>query len=161
MNVDELKQRFSDEWDQTLARLRANRSYQQAERQYRSLTERDRLLVNLLAVVLLLFLIYSMVISPAFSFLSGASNRYQDRLEGLEWMELNQEETKTLLAGNTVQREGSLLSIASNSAKNHELSFTRFEPDSDQRVRLWLENVKFNSGKQHPRPWFPPNTRQL
>ena len=57
----------------------------------------------------------------------------------------NEEAAKALVATSPTQREGSLLSVASNVAKNHELSFTRFEPDSDQRVRLWLENVKFNS----------------
>lgn len=145
MNTSEIKQRAAEEWEQTLARLRSNQSYQDIERQYRSLSDRDRTLVNLLFTGLLLYLLYSLVIAPAYSFLSTASGRYQSKLEGYEWMLENKEETKTLVAGATTEREGSLLSIASNVAKNHELSFSRFEPDSDERVRLWLENVKFNS----------------
>ncbi len=145
MNYTELKQRAGDEWEQTVARVRANRSYQDAERQYRSLSDRDRLLVNLMAVGLLLFLLYSLVVSPAFGYLSSSSSRYQGKLEDYEWIKANEEAAKALVATSPTQREGSLLSVASNVAKNHELSFTRFEPDSDQRVRLWLENVKFNS----------------
>ena len=38
-----------------------------------------------------------------------------------------------------------MLSIASATAKNYELSFSRFEPIGDDRVRLWMEQIKFNN----------------
>ena len=46
--MSELKQRLSDELDQLLARVRANKNFQELEHKYHALTERDRLALNVL-----------------------------------------------------------------------------------------------------------------
>lgn len=144
LNAEALKQRFVEEWEQTVVRVRSNSSFQGMERRYSSLSDKDRLIVNILAVVFSLFLLYQLVISPAFQYLNGASRDYKNKLEGYEWMESQKEETKALLTKSKSEREGSLLSVASNTAKKHNLNFTNFEPDGDERLRLRLENIKFN-----------------
>ena len=144
LNTQAIKERFSEEWEQTAIRVRSNRNYQDLERRYRSLSDRDRTLVNILGVALGLFFLYQLVISPAYSYLGDASNKYKNKLEGYEWMVSKKDETKALLAEKGSDREGSLLSVASNTAKGHNLSFTNFEPEGDERLRLRLENVKFN-----------------
>lgn len=144
LNTQAIRERISEEWVQTMIRLRSNRSYQDLETRYRTLSDRDRLLVNVLAVVVGLLFLYQLIISPAYNYLGNASSKYKNKLEGYEWMESKKEETKALLAVKTSEREGSLLSVASNTAKGHNLSFTNFEPEGDERLRLRLENVKFN-----------------
>ncbi len=144
LNTSAIKQRMSEEWEQTVIRLRSNATVQDIERRYRSLSDRDQSIVNVMVVAVALFLLYQLIISPAYTYLSDASRQYKNKLEGYEWMASKKDETKALLSEKTSSREGSLLSVASNTAKRYKLSFTNFEPDGDERLRLRLENIKFN-----------------
>lgn len=145
MAINEWRERFDDELDQFIVRVKSNKSYQELEQKYNALTDRDRLMVNVLAVLLTVFIVYQAVVSPAMDYLSDASKAYQKQLENYEWMVAKEPETRELMQSAASGREGSLLSVASATAKNHELSFSRFEPIGDDRVRLWLEQVKFNN----------------
>ncbi|MGB5325122.1 MAG: type II secretion system protein M [Pseudomonadales bacterium] len=140
-----LRERFDEELEQTVARVRSNPGYQQLERRYRGLSDRDRNMVNLLALLLALLLAWRLLIGPALGYLDGASEHYQKQLANYAWMVEEVPKTRALLDAGASVREGSLLSVASASAKNYELSFSRFEPIGDDRVRLWLEQVKFNN----------------
>ena len=142
--MSELKQRLSDELDQLVARVRANKSFQELEQKYHALPDRDRLALNVLVLFLLTYLFYQMVLSPALGYLGSASKSYERQLEGYEWMVAQEPVVKEMLAETGTQREGSLLSVASSTAKKHNLNFSRFEPLDDDRVRLRLEQVKFN-----------------
>ena len=143
--MSELFERLASEWEQLVAKVKTSKSYQDAEHRYQALSDRDRLLVNILAAAFTIFLVYQLIVGPALGYLSSASNAYQKQLESYEWMSAQEEETRALIASTGGAREGSLLSVASSTAKNHELSFNRFEPIGDDRVRLWLEQVKFNN----------------
>ena len=52
---------------------------------------------------------------------------------------------KEMLAIKPAVREGSLLSIASATAKQFDITFNRFEPVGDDKVRLRLDQVEFNA----------------
>jgi general secretion pathway protein M len=138
------REQFDDELDQFLGRVRGNKNYQDLERRYLTLNDRERQYVNVATVAFVLWLLYQIVLSPALTYLSRASNDYQKQLENYEWMQAQEAQARTLIEAGKSTREGSLLSIASATAKNHELAFSRFDPDGDARVRLWLEQVKFN-----------------
>lgn len=139
------REQFDDELEQFIVKVKTNQTYQSLEQKYNALSDKDRLWVNILAVLLAVFLIYQIVVGPALGYLSSASKSYQKQLESYEWMIAKEPETRAQLESSQGSREGSLLSIASATAKTHELSFNRFEPISDDRVRLWLEQVKFNN----------------
>ncbi|NNL57680.1 MAG: type II secretion system protein M [Pseudomonadales bacterium] len=143
--IEKWRERIDDELEQTIARVKTNRLYQQLELRYNTLSDRDRLWVNIMAVLLAVFLVYRILVGPALGYLGSASKHYQKQLENHQWMVAQESKTRELLAAGASNREGSLLSAASSSAKNHELSFSRFEPIGDDRVRLWLEQVKFNN----------------
>lgn len=142
--MSELRARLEDEWEQLVVKVKTSKAYQDAERQYYALTERDRTLVNILAVVLGVFLLWQVVIGPALGYLTTAKNAYSRQLENHEWMQTNAEMAREKISSTSGDREGSLLSIASATAKTHQLTFSRFEPIGDDRVRLWMEQVKFN-----------------
>jgi len=145
LNFSALKEQLIESWDESVVKIRSNQNYQEAERRYRGLNDRDRQIVNVGVVALFLFLLYQLLISPAYGYLSDASRKYKNKLEGHEWMVAKQEQVKDLLnSGDKPKREGSLLSVASKTAKGHNLSFTNFEPVGDDRLRLRLENIKFN-----------------
>ncbi len=144
--MSDWQQQLSDEFDRTVARVRTNDSVQDLELKYHGLPERDRLALNTLAVVVGVFLLYQLILSPAIDYLKSASANYQTQLESHEWMVVKEPEAKALISGGEEGGlEGSLLSVASSTAKNYELTFSRFEPMGDEKVRLWLEQVKFNS----------------
>ena len=143
--LEQWRERFDDELEQSIARVKTSKYYQQLEQRYNALSDRDRLLVNIMAVLLAVLLVYKSVISPALGYLDSASNHYQKQMENHQWMVAQEPKTRELVQAGATTREGSLLSVASSTAKNHELSFSRFEPIGDDRVRLWLEQVKFNN----------------
>ena len=142
--MSELKQRLSDELDQLVGRVRANKGFQELEQKYHALTERDRLSLNMLALFLLSYLFFKMILSPAFGYLTSASQSYERQLESYEWMVAQESIVKEMLINTSTEREGSLLSVASSTAKKHSLNFSRFEPLDGDRVRLRLEQVQFN-----------------
>ncbi|MCH1488477.1 MAG: type II secretion system protein M [Pseudomonadales bacterium] len=144
-NFDKLRERFDDELEQSIAKVKTNQNYQRLEQRYNSLTDRDRSFVNVAAFLLVVFLAYRIIVGPALGYLGSASGAFQKQLENYEWMVAQEPKTRELLDAGGATREGSLLSIASGTAKNHELTFSRFEPIGDDRVRLWLEQVKFNN----------------
>lgn len=143
--MSELRARLEDEWEQFVARIRTSKAFQDAEQQYHALNDRDRTLVNILAIVLAVFLLWQIVIGPTLGYLTTAKNAYSRQLENYEWMQTNADSAKEKIASASTDREGSLLSIASATAKDFELSFSRFEPIGDDRVRLWMERVQFNN----------------
>lgn len=142
--MNELRTRLEDEWDQLVAKIRTSKFYQDAEQQYMALSDRDRILVNILALVFGVFLLWQLVIGPAFGYLNSARDAYAKQLENHEWMQTNAELAREKIAASSGDREGSLLSIASATAKSYDLSFSRFEPIGEDRVRLWMDQVKFN-----------------
>ena len=143
--MNELRERLEDEWNQLVVKIKTSQLYHEGEQRYHALGERDQILVNILAVVLGIFLLWQVIIGPALNYLVDAKDDYYKQLENFEWMQLNSEAAKERLASSGADRDGSLLSIASATAKTHELSFSRFEPMGDDRVRLWMEQVKFNN----------------
>lgn len=142
--MSELIQRLEDEFEQFVLKVKTSQAYRELNQRYQALTERDRLITNIVGTLVIAFLSYQLVIGPALGYLTDASRNYKKQFADYEWMVANEQETKERLANNQNSREGSLLSVASATAKNHEISFSRFEPIGDDRVRLWLEQVKFN-----------------
>ena len=55
-NLDKLRERFDDELEQSIAKVKANQNYQKLEQRYNGLTDRDRSFVNIAAFLLVVFL---------------------------------------------------------------------------------------------------------
>jgi len=142
--MSEWQQRLSDEASQLLARFRANDTVQAWEHKYHALADRERVAVNTLLLFISLLLLYRLLLVPAWHYFDAASKAYQRQLEGYQWMLSKEPEVQTLLSSEAQAPRGSLLSLASTTAKQHNLSFNRFEPIGEDRVRLWLERVEFN-----------------
>jgi general secretion pathway protein M len=57
-----------------------------------------------------------------------------------EYLAASQGVVATVIKG----KDDSLLNVASSQAKEFALKFKRFQPEDDQVLRIWLENVPFN-----------------
>ena len=89
----------------------------------------------------LMFHIYKMLFRQQLQ----KSENYQQQIENHAWMLEQQPIVKEMLAIKPDVREGSLLSIASATAKQFDITFNRFEPVGDDKVRLRLDQVEFNA----------------
>ena len=143
--MNELKQRLESELEQLMLRVRGNRQFQQMLQAYLRLSARDRLAVNILTLLVSLYFITSVLLSPALKHLFTAEKKYQQQIENHAWMLEQQPIIKEMLAIKPAVREGSLLSIASATAKQFDITFNRFEPVGDDKVRLRLDQVEFNA----------------
>ena len=143
--MNELKQRLESELEQLMLRVRGNRQFQQMLQAYLRLSARDRLAVNILTLLVSLYFITSVLLSPALKHLFTAEKNYQQQIENHAWMLEQQPIVKEMLAIKPAVREGSLLSIASATAKQFDITFNRFEPVGDDKVRLRLDQVEFNA----------------
>ena len=143
--MNELKQRLEAELEQLMLRVRGNKQFQQLLQAYLRLTARDRLAVNILTLLIGIYFIISAFLSPSLKYLVDAEKNYQQQIENHAWMVEQQPIVKEMLAAKPTVREGSLLSIASATAKQFDITFNRFEPVGDDKVRLRLDQVEFNA----------------
>ncbi len=138
--LEVIRPRLQQYW----AEFRSHKAVIELENKYHSLPERDRHAVHGLAVVIGLFILYQFIVSPGLGYFGNARAQYQKHYDDYHWMETVAPEVKKKSSSNDSKRSGSLLSVASGTAKKFNLSFNRFEPIGDDRVRLYLERVQFN-----------------
>lgn len=118
------------------------------QNRWNNLSGRDRTALLILCSFLgLLLLVYGAMI-PAHKYADRAADYYKKQSALQSWVEANADKVKSLPSVNTERdtevNSQSLLSIASNSAKEHGISFKRFEPDGERELRIWLEKASFN-----------------
>lgn len=110
---------------------------------YESAAPREQLALKALGAFLGAVVILVLVILPLHRFNSGAVADYYSQRETLQWMQDN----RTAISTTTQkQREpgSSLLTLANQSARSFNLGFKRYEPNANQGLNLWLEQVPFN-----------------
>ncbi|WP_101759482.1 type II secretion system protein GspM [Oceanicoccus sp. KOV_DT_Chl] len=119
--------------------------YQQLNSKYQGLASRDQLALKLLsAFAFILLLVYGLLL-PASEYRTNAEQHYLSSVDTLAWMQANKQ-----LVSATSQRAASrdpgqsLLGIANTTSKNFNLSFKRYQPEGDNGLSLWLNNVAFN-----------------
>ncbi len=115
-----------------------------------ALANRERLLVVVAGVTVLIALLYLLVWEPFAKGRSDLASRVQAHQKDLAWMEQAAAELARLRAAtrtHTVQgRQRSLLAIIDSSAKQAGLRkvIQRMEPVGQDGVKLWLENADFD-----------------
>lgn len=123
---------------------------QQFHKRLAALTERDRIALGILTLFLaLVVLIYGFWL-PATEHHTQAREYWQQQRDLLTWLQRQ----KPLISSNggtgavvadTVQASGQpLISRVNATAKAHQLSLKRLQPEGEKRLRLWMESVEFN-----------------
>ena len=117
-----------------------------------NLDARERRILIIGAVVLLLAMMYLLAWEPFVKKSAALEKSNQENEVLLAWMEQSAEEAKALQAklkasGPAGSSKGqSLLGIIDKTAKSGNLgkSVKRVQPDSQSKARVWLENANFN-----------------
>lgn len=111
---------------------------------YETAAPREQIALKSLGVFLSLVIILLLVILPLHRFSSGAIADYRAQRETLQWMQNN----RASINNNATQKQrepgSSLLTLANQGARDFGLAFKRYEPNANQGLNLWLEQVPFN-----------------
>ena len=133
----------ADLWEQLRDRLAASTPGQKLWAYYETAAPREQLALKALAAFLGATLVLLLVILPLHRFNSEAIADYRAQRETLQWMHDNRAAIGSG-AQKTRAPNTSLLTLANQSARGFGLSFKRYEPNADQGLNLWLEQVPFN-----------------
>ncbi|MGC1508437.1 type II secretion system protein M [Ketobacter sp. MCCC 1A13808] len=115
-------------------------------RRYDSLEEMERWVVNGIVVLLVLVLVCLVLIVPAKNSLSEAEMKLAAQQNLMQWMQQNEPAARLAARGgsSTVGTDQPLQSIVTSTAPSMGVTVKRFEPESDDKLRVWLENVSFD-----------------
>lgn len=134
---------FDDLLEQLRERVAATVPAQKIWAYYEASARREQLALKALAVFLIAVLILLLVILPLHRFNSSAIGDYRAQRETLQWMQDNR-----AAIGQSTQKQrdpgASLLTLANQSARNFGLTFKRYEPNANQGLNLWIEQVPFS-----------------
>lgn len=111
---------------------------------YETAAPREQTALKALGVFLSLVLILLLVILPLHRFNSGAVADYRAQRETLQWMQDNRSAIGASPAQKQREPGASLLTLANQSARDFNITFKRYEPNANQGLNLWLEQVPFN-----------------
>ncbi len=111
---------------------------------YQGLPEREQKIFYWLGVLLAVALVFSLIWAPAEKAKTEAEKKLQKELSLHQWMQDNAHKVKGRSHA-AASSDGSLLGTINESARKHTISLTRFEPDGDTGVRIWLENAVFDN----------------
>lgn len=112
---------------------------------YESLEERDRKALLLLSSVLACLVLYFGIWSPVNQFHANAKSDRDRQLELIQWMRSTEKEARS---SGRAQRPGlsgqSLLTQLSRTAKSHNVTPNRLQPEGADGVSVWFDSVAFN-----------------
>lgn len=119
-----------------------------AENWFYKLESRDRNALLALTLFLGVAILYYGIWFPVSNGLAKAEEDYRAQVELIAWMKAHEDEAKavgsSLSSGGGQQVAGSLYALVNNVARQKSISLKRYEPDGDDKLRVWLENVSFN-----------------
>jgi general secretion pathway protein M len=128
-------------------RIRLQQEFDTAHRWYRKLGAREQKTVSLSTIATTLLLMWALLLQPALNYGLRARADLDNERALLQWVQNHAEQVRQVTAARQTKPGGdsSLLALASNKAKDYQLSFQRFEPGADGKLALWLSDAEFNS----------------
>lgn len=117
---------------------------------YNGLEHRERIMVVAAGAFLIIFLFYTIVVSPMLSRYNALQKTVVTQEENLQWMQGAAAQVITLRRNASGGGQGlggrSLLSVVDQSARNSGLGsrIKRIEPDGSKGVKIWFEKAEFD-----------------
>lgn len=113
---------------------------------YRSLSERERRLVIVAGISLVITLCYVLVWSPLQSSISANQKGIANKQELLVWVEQNANKAIQLKqsAGGNRNFNGSLPQAVNQTAARNSIDITRMQPQKDE-IQVWVDRASFDN----------------
>ena len=114
-------------------------------KKYHSLSERERMLVNIASVVLLVAVFYFGCWAPIQQSLQTNKAAVKTQLELLSWVEQTANRAIQLQqsGGNKPVFRGSLPQTVNQTAARHGIAIARMQPQ-DSHIQVWVDKAPFN-----------------
>ncbi len=115
-----------------------------------ALTQREKVMVQGAAAVVIIFLAYLLLIEPISRHYSKSRIKLQDSMATIEWMRSAAKEVRQLrggkLSAERPQGKQFVLSLIDRSARKAGLAsvMKRVQPEGESGVRVWFENAPFD-----------------
>lgn len=119
-----------------------------ARSRFELLERREQLALLILSLFLGVFFFYILIWAPLNDSIEKSKKSYQTEQELFSWMTSQQDNVlaSRKLANKTPSNQNaSLLSQVNNTASDFSLLLKRYEPDGENKLRVWLEGVSFDS----------------
>ena len=115
-------------------------------RRYDSMPPSERMIVNGIGVLLVLVLAFLILILPAQRSVDEAEMKLAGQQKLMSWMKENEQTARMAAAGGSgrTKSDQPLQSIVTSTAPALGLTVKRIEPESDDKLRVWLEKVSFD-----------------
>lgn len=115
-------------------------------RRYESLADSERLIVNAVGVLIVLVMLFLLLILPAQRAVDKAEMTLSGKQKLLDWMKDNEQIAKMAASGGggRSQSDQPLQSIVTATAPALGITVKRIEPESEDKLRVWLEKVSFD-----------------
>ena len=117
-----------------------------ARRRYDSLTDTERLVVNLVGLLVLAALVFLLLVAPAQRSVSEAQLKVSGQQKLVQWMKENESLARMAASAGTAapKSDQPLQTIVTSTAGPLGITVKRYENESDTKLRVWLENVPFD-----------------
>ena len=117
-----------------------------AQRRYDSLADRERLAVISIGILVALALVYLILVAPAQRSVSEAQMKLAGQQNLLSWMKENESVARqAATGGRTVTKSDQpLQTIITATAGPLGVAVKRYENESENKLRVWLEKVPFD-----------------
>ncbi|WP_444944217.1 type II secretion system protein GspM [Microbulbifer sp. ZKSA006] len=125
---------------------------EQWRQKWQALPPSDQRALGLLGIFgAVIFIIYGLY-APAKGFFDEARLRAEENRELVNWMESQRPTLERIkpASGGSSAASGTLLQRVTSVAKQNQIVIKRFEPEGDNRIRLWIEEVRY----QDLQPWL-------
>ncbi|MAR90212.1 MAG: type II secretion system protein M [Pseudomonadota bacterium] len=115
-------------------------------RRYASLTPSERWVVNGVALMVVLVIVFLVLILPAQNAVQRAEMKLTGQQKLMHWMREQEPLARAAGAGNNSRASSSqpLQTIVTTTAPRAGITVKRLEPESDDKLRVWLEKVSFD-----------------
>jgi general secretion pathway protein M len=120
------------------------------QKQYEMLSARDRTILKVFSVILILCIIYFSMWLPASDYMENAQKDVEQNTKLLVLVKQNQallsalNRTSGPKSGAKVLTSQQLISSVTNLAKKNGVMLKRFEPSGDKKLKVWVDNASFD-----------------
>lgn len=122
--------------------------YAQARRRYWMMASHERMVVNALALVVVVLLVFLIVVNPALQKRAQAEVELNAKRSVLQWVKDNEHralQASSLSTSGSAPKSGqALMALVTSSSSQMGVSLKRYEPEGDEKLRVWLEDQSFN-----------------
>jgi len=109
---------------------------------WQQLNVREQKLVIAMGSVIGIFILYSLIWQPLNEGLEKSAKKLARQQALLTWVSENTARYKQINKGGIAQGKGSLSSIVNRTARNHQITVTRMQPQGED-LQVWIDEVAF------------------